>query len=175
MKKLAVLSAVLVIIVGCQPAVRYSPTPEKPRVSTRSDATDPGGRNLTEHSGTVDTDRMTKIIDSYLGTSYRQGGYGKLGVDCSGLVYAIYRDYDKLHLPPNTRKLFDGLQRIDYRDLAMGDLVFFNLNGKLASHVGIYIGDSKFVHSSESRGVVISSMSEQYYRETFVGARRVIG
>lgn len=175
MMKLTLIAAALVLFAGCQPAVRYSPEPEKLRAEsvTREKASDE--RHLTEETGSIDESRMEKIIDSYLGTSYRRGGYGRLGVDCSGLVYAVYRDYDEMHLPPNTRKLFSGLKRIDYRDLSYGDLVFFNLNGKLASHVGIYVGDGRFVHASESQGVVISSLSEKYYRETFVGARRVIG
>jgi len=110
-----------------------------------------------------------------MGTPYRSGGYGKLGIDCSGLVYAVYRDYAGLHLPPSTKKLFNGLERVSYRDLNYGDLVFFSINGKHASHVGIFVGDDKFVHASKSRGVVLGSLTDKYYRQTFVGARRVLG
>jgi cell wall-associated NlpC family hydrolase len=118
---------------------------------------------------------MREIIGGYLGTSYRSGGYGKLGIDCSGLVYAVYRDLDNRHLPPSTKKLFNTLRRVSYRDLRYGDLVFFSLNGKVASHVGLYVGDNKFVHASKKRGVIISSLAEEYYRQSYVGARRVTG
>jgi cell wall-associated NlpC family hydrolase len=175
MKWFLVLLAAVVVVVGCEPSIRYSSGPPKPVDDGGAGYTDPkaGGTGRSESS--VDTDRMREIIGGYLGTSYRRGGYGKLGIDCSGLVYAVYRDLSNLHLPPKTKKLFNTLRRVSYRDLRYGDLVFFSLNGKHASHVGLYVGDNKFVHASESRGVVISSLSEDYYRQSYVGARRVTG
>ena len=59
-------------------------------------------------------------------------------------------------------------------ELAPGDLVFFNTSGKGVSHVGIYIGDNSFIHSSTSNGVMISSMDETYWKPKFVGCRRVV-
>ncbi len=164
-----------VVVVGCEPSIRYSSGPPKPAADGGVGYTDPKAGDRGRSQSSVDADRMRKIIEGYLGTSYRSGGYGKLGIDCSGLVYAVYRDLSNLHLPPKTKKLFNTLRRVSYRDLRYGDLVFFSLNGKHASHVGLYVGDNKFVHASESRGVVISSLAEDYYRQSYVGARRVTG
>jgi len=168
MKRFCVLLAAAVIMIGCEPNIRYSPGPSKPVAD--------GNIGYTRQTGSeIDTERMQGIIEGYLGTSYRSGGYGKLGIDCSGLVYSVYRDYSSLHLPPQTKKLFDQLKRVGYRDLRFGDLVFFSLNGKHASHVGIYIGDNRFVHASKNNGVIVSSLAEEYYRQSYVGARRVVG
>jgi cell wall-associated NlpC family hydrolase len=175
MKWFLVMLAVVVALVGCEPSIRYSSGPSKPAADRSAGYTEPKVSDTGRSDFSVDTDRMRKIIEGYLGTSYRRGGYGKLGIDCSGLVYAVYRDLSNLHLPPKTKKLFNTLRRVSFRDLRYGDLVFFSLNGKHASHVGLYVGDNKFVHASESRGVVISSLAEEYYRQSYVGARRVTG
>ncbi|MNW32273.1 Murein DD-endopeptidase MepS/Murein LD-carboxypeptidase precursor [compost metagenome] len=63
---------------------------------------------------------------------------------------------------------------ISRADLRAGDLVFYNTSGRGVSHVGIYVGDGKFAHSSSSRGVIISSMSESYYVNRYVGAKRIM-
>jgi len=178
MKRILFSVLILSFIVGCQPAIRYSSKPPNPRTAGGLGYPEPEAEKPyepIERETAIDIDRMSSIVNEYLGTKYRSGGYGKLGVDCSGLVYAIYRDYDNIHLPPNTKKLYTQLPRVSYREIQYGDLVFFSLEGKHASHVGIYVGDDKFVHASRSRGVVFSSMAEEYYLSAYVGARRVIG
>ena len=175
MKWFLVMLVAVVALVGCEPNIRYSSSPSKPAADRGAGYTEPKVSDTGRSESSFDTDRMQEIIEGYLGTSYRSGGYGKLGIDCSGLVYAVYRDLDNLHLPPSTKKLFNTLRRVSYRDLRYGDLVFFSVNGKHASHVGLYVGDNKFVHASRSRGVIISSLTEQYYRQSYVGARRVTG
>ncbi|MGP3788331.1 C40 family peptidase [Paenibacillus sp. 1A_MP2] len=64
--------------------------------------------------------------------------------------------------------------KVEMEDLRTGDLVFFNTSGRGISHAGIYIGDNSFAHSSSSRGVTISRLSEKYYKERYVTARRVV-
>ena len=100
---------------------------------------------------------------SQLGIRYRFGGKSPAtGFDCSGLVGYSAQQSLGLKLPP----------RAD--DLQVGDLVFFNTMGKRYSHVGVYIGDSKFVHSPARGGVVrIEDMNERYWTTRFTGARRL--
>lgn len=162
------------VLCGCEPSVRYSSAPPKPVADHRVTHTEPEPSDSRRDVSPVDVALMQRIVDGYIGVPYRSGGFGRLGVDCSGLVYAVYRDYDGLHLPPNTRKLFDQLSRVSYRNLECGDLVFFSLGGEYVSHVGIYVGDGRFVHASRSQGVMVSAMSEDYYRNSYVGARRVL-
>lgn len=178
MKRLILLVVALLLVVGCQPAIRYSSKPPNPRTAGGLGYPEPEPEKPyepVERQSAVDVARLSSIVEDYVGTKYRSGGYGKLGVDCSGLVYAVYRDYGNIHLPPNTKKLYTQLPRVSYREIQYGDLVFFSLEGKHASHVGIYVGDDKFVHASRSQGVICSSLTEEYYLSAYVGARRVIG
>jgi murein DD-endopeptidase / murein LD-carboxypeptidase len=160
----------LILIIACQSTVRYT---------SEGDLTDSPADNSEENSGdysagTVDSGRMNKIIAGYLRTPYKNGGVDKNGIDCSGLVMAVYNEYNSTRLPRNTGKLYSKLRNVEYKTIAYGDLVFFALNGSGVSHVGIYVGNKKFVHASKSRGVVIDSMNEDYYVNSFKGVRRVL-
>jgi cell wall-associated NlpC family hydrolase len=116
---------------------------------------------------------MEPIIAGYMSVPYRSGGTGKLGLDCSGLAYVVYRDYDGTRLPITVSRLFRLENRVEYDELAYGDLVFFKVNKRKVSHVGIYVGDGQFVHTSRSRGVVVDSLTDEYWAERYAGARRV--
>ena len=112
---------------------------------------------------------------SQLGIRYRFGGKSPdTGFDCSGLVGYSAQQSLGLKLPPRAddiAKLGNNVQR---NDLQVGDLVFFNTMGQRYSHVGVYIGDSKFVHSPARGGVVrIEDMNERYWTTRFTGARRL--
>ncbi len=161
---------ILAMALGCQPAVRFTSDHSTPAPGKSTEKPD-----INEDSGgTVNQDKMGKVIAKYLYTPYKLGGTGKLGIDCSGLVYVVYRDYNATRLPANTDDLFRRLRRIDYKDIAYGDLVFFSFDGSDVSHVGIYVGNDKFVHASKSRGVVITKINDEYYRKAYRGARRVL-
>lgn len=118
--------------------------------------------------------RLIQQIEAYLGVPYRWGGTSASGMDCSGFVGVVYKNAANLALPHSSRKMYASGQSISRGNLQFGDLVFFeNIESKGVSHVGIYIGDEKFAHASTSRGVVISSLGEKYYRVRYAGARRV--
>jgi cell wall-associated NlpC family hydrolase len=114
---------------------------------------------------------------SHLGVPYRFGGNDpKAGFDCSGLVRFVARSVLGIDLPRTS----DAMARVGSvvaRDaLEVGDLLFFNTRGGANSHVGIYVGDGRFVHaSSVLRKVTENSLSESYYQKTFNGIRRVAG
>jgi cell wall-associated NlpC family hydrolase len=116
---------------------------------------------------------MNKVIAQYMSVPYRSGGTGKLGLDCSGFVYVVYRDYDETRLPLTVRSQYHLDHRVDYNDLSYGDLIFFTVDKRKVSHVGIYLGEGKFVHASKSRGVVIDNLTDDYWIERYSGARRV--
>lgn len=110
----------------------------------------------------------------YLGVPYRRGGTGLQGFDCSGFVQAMYENTLGLVLPHNAKAQAAATEKIDKTELQPGDLVFFNTLRRAFSHVGIYIGEGKFIHSPRAGGEVrIEDMRDSYWVKRFNGARRV--
>lgn len=113
---------------------------------------------------------------NFLGIKYRYGGSTpKSGFDCSGLVnYAAEKSLG-LKLPRSSAELAREGEAISRSELRKGDLVFFNTLGRRYSHVGIYLGDHKFVHAPHRGSVVrIEDMNETYWQKRYTGARRLV-
>nr|WP_242697325.1 C40 family peptidase [Bordetella petrii] len=112
-----------------------------------------------------------------LGVRYRYGGSSPdTGFDCSGLVVYSAQHALGLKLPRNSSAMALMGTAIDRKQLQPGDLVFFNTLGRRYSHVGIYLGDNRFVHSPSSGGVVrIEKMTLAYWAKRYNGARRLEG
>jgi len=108
-----------------------------------------------------------------MGTPYRYGGNEpSRGFDCSGLVSYVFRMAAGAQLPRSTGHQAAASRRINRRDLREGDLVFFNTLGRANSHVGIYIGDGRFVNAPSSGGHVrIDTMENPYFAKRFDSAR----
>ncbi|MEP6615907.1 MAG: NlpC/P60 family protein, partial [Ginsengibacter sp.] len=116
---------------------------------------------------------LYKFIENWYGTHYRMGGTNKRGIDCSAfsgtLLMAIY----SLYAPRTAREQYDASAHISKEKLEEGDLVFFNTKGGV-SHVGVYLSNHHFVHSSASQGVIISSLDDSYYAQRFIGGGRLV-
>jgi cell wall-associated NlpC family hydrolase len=110
-----------------------------------------------------------------LGIHYKRGGNTpESGLDCSGLVDYVYKEAWGTTLPRTSIELSKIGQTIKTQDLQAGDLVFFNTLKRGFSHVGIYLGEHKFIHSPSSGGQVrIESMDVTYWKKRFNGARRI--
>ncbi len=105
---------------------------------------------------------------------YRRGGHDpKTGFDCSGFVRYVFHHSVGADLPNNSASQFRSGTRVARGDMQVGDLVFFRTRGKRVSHVGIYLGDGRFIHSpSTGKRVSISHLDEAYWSRRFVGAKR---
>jgi cell wall-associated NlpC family hydrolase len=125
------------------------------------------------------TDTTSELVVTamgFLGVPYRRGGNSaSTGFDCSGFVKAMYEQTVGLVLPRRANEQAAATQAIDKQDLKPGDLVFFNTMKRAFSHVGIYVGDGKFIHSPKPGAEVrVEDMSGNYWQRRFDGARRVL-
>lgn len=120
-----------------------------------------------------DNEALYNAIQSWMGTPYQFGGSTKAGVDCSGFVSNIYQEvYQRtLHRVANDMQLDCIL--ISRSELQEGDLVFFTNSKGRVSHVGIFLKNDLFAHSSTSRGVIISRLGDSYWSKHFYKGGRV--
>jgi cell wall-associated NlpC family hydrolase len=139
---------------------------------------------LTQLGGSLDqvrhtvSDKAGELVMNamgFLGVPYRRGGNtAQTGFDCSGFVRAMYEQTVGLVLPRRSEQQAVATQSIERTELEPGDLVFFNTMRRAFSHVGIYVGDGKFIHSPKPGARVrIEDMRVSYWERRFSGARRV--
>jgi cell wall-associated NlpC family hydrolase len=119
--------------------------------------------------------KLVKMARTFWGLPYQWGGMSeRRGVDCSGLVKMLFA---KLHiqLPRSSREQIQSGKEISIDQLEMGDLVFFFTQGETPSHVGIYVGNNRFLHAEQKAGrVIITDLNQPWYAKRFLGARRVM-
>lgn len=113
-------------------------------------------------------------FDRWQGTPYRYGGMSHRGIDCSGFVHVIYRQALGIRVPRSTELLSRLRHRVSRRHLVAGDLILFRIN-RHTLHAGIYVGRGQFIHASKTRGVMLSSLRNPYWRGVFSKALRIIG
>ncbi|MFM2112751.1 MAG: hypothetical protein RLZZ271_1411, partial [Pseudomonadota bacterium] len=137
------------------------------------------GEQLDQATQTV-RDKASDLVFNamgFLGVPYKRGGTNvETGFDCSGFVRAMYEQTVGLVLPRKASEQAASTQEIDRSELKPGDLVFFNTMRSAFSHVGIYVGDNKFIHSPKpGASVRVEDMRTAYWDRRFNGARRVPG
>jgi cell wall-associated NlpC family hydrolase len=132
------------------------------------------GNAQTDHAATVppvlanvpDLDGLRQHYQDWRGTRYRAGGSSHAGVDCSGFTALTFRDVYGIELPRTAHEQAMEGTPVNRDSLLPGDLVFFK-RGHGGDHVGIYLGNGKFMHASSRQGVIISSMNNTYWRNKF--------
>ena len=150
-------------------------------LASRNDERDRNSENKKTENGdtrTPETDKLAeKIIDyakTFLGCRYSYGSSGPKKFDCSGFTMYVFNHF-AIDLPHNSASQGKKGTAVSKNELKPADLVFFKTNGKSISHVGIYMGNGKFIHASTGgRKVEITSLSDTYYAKRYVTARRIL-
>lgn len=164
------LSSGMVIPDSCTETLKKIQPP--PVIATNTPAVKETAQVSRSDSG--DVRKVIQVAQSLLGSKYKYGASGPKAFDCSGFVMYVY---DKLgvNLPHNAAEQYQRGKQVDKSNLEPGDLVFFSYYGKKGiQHSGIYIGDNKFIHASTNNGVIVTSLSTDYYANNYKGATRII-
>lgn len=166
MKKTILLALLTLFLVSCGNSKRVTKSASK--------------KHRTE---TVSTSKkLDKVVNHarmFEGTRYKFGGTTRSGMDCSGLVYTAFGK-ENIELPRISRDMATRGKPVSLSKVNKGDLVFFqtNKNKRVINHVGLVTstkgGEVRFIHSTTSKGVIISSLEERYWRAAFVEVRRII-
>lgn len=125
------------------------------------------------HSGNKkvhSSSQTVKEARKYLGTPYRYGGESKKGIDCSGLLWNAYRA-EGIQLPRVSREQAEYGKKVSLKNAGVGDAIFFKTSGRRINHAGIIdhitAGEIFFIHASSSKGVMVSSLNNSYWKKRF--------
>lgn len=133
---------------------------------------------LAVSEANITNQKLYQFIDEWYGVPYKYAGKTKAGIDCSGLASTLYLAVYQKKISPSTKALIEEVKKIDGSNpiaigLKEGDLVFFKIESKTVSHVGVYLQNNKFLHASSKKGVMISDLNEPYFKKYFLSAGRV--
>ncbi len=130
-------------------------------------------QSLNKEQSTLFLAQLHKEFHYWQGTPYRFGGNSKKGIDCSALVQHIYLKSFNVKLPRTTEKQVQEGFLVHKSQLQVADLVFFKTGWNIR-HVGVYIGNNKFIHASYSKGVITSSLDNVYWKSKYWQAKRIL-
>ncbi|HRP01270.1 MAG TPA: C40 family peptidase [Candidatus Kapabacteria bacterium] len=170
MLKILLLLGVSFVLFSCTSAIRYSSNANlgtANRISTNN--------STTSNIELPESDLRRKIINeakNWIGTPYQYGGESMQGVDCSGFVMSVYHNVG-LDMPRTSDQQFNYANKVSKRNREAGDLIFFEKNNRIF-HVGIYIGSNSMIHASTSKGVIIQSLDDAYFKERYNSSGSII-
>lgn len=178
MLKIFFLFAITIFLIGCVSSPRYSVLKTKNTdvvTPSKTPAITEKTTSMEKTNELEQDDNLYSFVNLYLGTPYKLSGNDKNGMDCSGFVGKIYQQVYGISLPRKVKNIWKVGQKISAGNLKEGDLLFFRRkkNNSEPTHVGIYIGNNKFAHSTKSLGVTISKLDDPYWSKILVGIRRV--
>ncbi|WP_028302396.1 NlpC/P60 family protein [Oceanospirillum beijerinckii] len=160
---IVVVALLSFLMVACGSSTKRSTT-EIPAVSH--------GKEISFSDAQAVKAALYREYQYWKGTRYTLGGTSKKGVDCSGLIYVVYKKQFGIELPRTTLYQSKTGVWIKQNSLRPGDLVFFRTGSKVR-HVGIYVEGNQFLHASTSKGVILSRLDNPYWKEKYWHSRRM--
>ena len=177
MKKIALILIFLISFSTCKSSKNKRVVTKKTRTTkTVSKKTTP---KTTTSKSNANLESIVDYAKTFEGVKYKYGGTTKKGMDCSGLIYTSFKK-ESITLPRTTNGLSTTGDWVDLKEVKEGDLLFFatKKNSRKVNHVGIVTtartGYVEFIHSSTSKGVMISNLAERYWYLSYVQARRIL-
>ena len=150
----------------------FSCGPQKAATSSPSNITQKYAGMLGVEKKDVANIPLYRFIDNWVGTPYQYGGKTPKGVDCSGFVTILYREVYGKEIGGSSAAIYKQCKTIQTKNLKEGDLVFFRIDSKEVSHIGVYLQNDRFVHASTKAGVRIDRLDDPYYSKYIIGGGR---
>lgn len=169
----------LVLVVACAPLTgchsSKGSAKGKPRVERPHGTHRPDHKKPEKAKGDKVTEALVAEARNWIGTPYVYGGASYDGADCSGFLQTLYSEVADIKLPRTSRQQREFCTPVRDKERAVGDILFFasKKSGGRVTHVGMYIGGNRMIHSSSSRGVIEEDLSLRYYQTYYLGAGRV--
>ena len=117
--------------------------------------------------------KLINFLDAWYGVPYKYGGAEKTGIDCSHLVCKVFQDVYEKKIAGTAGDIEKMCEHVKESKLKEGDLVFFKIESKSISHLGVYIANNHFMHASSKKGVMISDLNEAYFKKYYYTAGRI--
>jgi murein DD-endopeptidase / murein LD-carboxypeptidase len=166
---LPIVFAVVLALTSCRNKKQLVDSGEKKEVAKTSPVQEIVGISKKE----LKNSKLYSFIDEWYASPYKYGGCMKTGIDCSCFTSMLYDKVYGIKTPRTAGELYKESEKIKTHQLKEGDLLFFIINGKNVSHVGVYLKNDLFVHASTSKGVIINSLNDTYYKKNFYAAGRL--
>jgi cell wall-associated NlpC family hydrolase len=178
-KKLLILG-ITILLSGCFAKKKTTYSKKRTVTVASSDVSKTNGKRLRKKAEeNLEAEKVIESAMAFSGVRYKYGGTTRKGIDCSGLIYVALQEND-IAFPRVSYQMANEGKRIHVNEVQKGDLLFFKTqkNSKRINHVGLVVdieGDEiKFIHSSSSRGVIVSSLREGYWNAAFIKATRIL-
>ena len=174
MKKLSLVIALFFSILAAQAQTKNVPTPAPDKSDDQESlAKDYLSQVMGVALKATSNVKLFQFVYDWIGTPYRFGGSSKKGIDCSAFTKELYTQVFNMDIKRSSRDIFSMVTPVGKDDLKEGDLMFFKIHSRSITHVGIYLGDGRFVHAA-NKGVAISNISDEYYSKYFYRGGRML-
>lgn len=149
-------------------------TPKKNETSVKSSyIVDKYATQLKVDKKDIKDEKLYTFIDEWYAAPYKYGSAEKTGTDCSGFANKLYESVYGKKIARSSKEIYATSKEIELKNLREGDFVFFKIESKNISHVGVYLQNNKFVHASTKKGVIINDLDEAYYKKYFFAGGRI--